>query len=91
MYVTLIGFTVVLISVSFGFPVPAPTPLLMPTTAARVQAKVVPAVPLVGVYENTVLLHIAGGVSALVSIGIGLTVTTTLNVEGFVHPLAVRV
>ena len=65
-----------MISISFGFPAPAPAPLLIPNTMARVQAKVVPGVPLVGRYENTVLLHIAGGVKLLVSTGIGFTVTT---------------
>ena len=40
---------VVLISVSFGLPVPAPTRLLMPATTARVHAKLVPATDPVGV------------------------------------------
>ena len=80
-----------MISISLGFPVPAPGPLLIPITTARVQAKVVPPVPLAGKYENTVLLHIEGGVKVLVSVGVGLTVTTTGNVTGFVHPLAVKV
>ena len=69
---------VVLISISFGLPVPEAGGLLIPTTAARVQLKVVPAVLLVGLYENIVLLQMAGGVKVLDSVGLGLTVTTTL-------------
>ena len=67
-----------LIRVSFGLPVPDVAGLLIPAMAARDHAKVTPAVPLVGLYENTVLLHIAGGVSELVREGIGFTTTTTL-------------
>ena len=52
--------------------------MLIPPTAAQGPAKVVPVVPLVGVYENSVLLQMAGGVNVLVSVGIGFTVTTTL-------------
>ena len=36
-------------------------------------------------------LHIAGGVSELVSVGIGLTTTSTLYVDGLVQLLAVSV
>jgi hypothetical protein len=50
----------------------------------------VPAVLLVGVYAKVVLLQIAGGLSELVSSGVGLTVTTTLYVDGFSQPAAVR-
>jgi len=39
----------VLISVSFGSPVPEAVGLLIPATAALVHEKVVPGVPLVGV------------------------------------------
>ena len=85
------GLTVVLIRISPGSPVPEAAGLLIPATAARVQANVTPVVPLVGVYENNVLLQMAGGVNELVSKGIGLTFTTTLYVDGLVHPLAVRV
>jgi hypothetical protein len=67
-----------LISVSFGLPVPDEAGLLIPAIKALVHAKIVPPVPLVGEYENTVLLHIAGGVRELVSVGVGLTATTTL-------------
>jgi hypothetical protein len=76
-----------LISVSFGFPEPDAGGLLIPSTKARLQAKVVPAVALVGIYENTVLLQIAGGVKVLLSVGIGLTTTTTLY-GAELHPLA---
>jgi len=69
---------VVFMSVSFGFPEPEPAALLIPATAGLVQPNDVPAVLLVGKYENTVLLHMAGGVNELVSCGVGLTVTTTL-------------
>ena len=48
-YVTFTGADVVLISVSFGLPLPLPAVLDMPVTAARVQANVVPDVALVGV------------------------------------------
>ncbi len=68
------GFTVVLISVSLILPVPEPAGLLIPATIALVQLKVVPLTLLVGVYENTVLLQIAGGVRVLVKTGEGLTV-----------------
>ena len=53
--------------------------LLMPATAARFQLKVVPAVPLVGLYENKVLLQIAGGVRVLDRVGIGDTVTAVVD------------
>ena len=36
-------------------------------------------------------LQIDGGVSELVSAGLGLTTTSTLYVEGLVHPLAAKV
>jgi hypothetical protein len=67
----------VLISVSFGLPIPEFGGLLIPAMPGRFHEKVVPRVPLVGRYENTVLLHIAGGVRLLVSVGIGFTATTT--------------
>jgi hypothetical protein len=59
-------------------PVPFAARLLMPGTIALLQLNVVFAVLLVGVYAKVVLLQIAGGVSVLVSSGVGLTVTTTL-------------
>jgi hypothetical protein len=70
----------VFIRVSLGLPVPEPVGLLIPATAALVHANTVPVVALVGVYENTVPLQIAGGVSVLVRVGIGFTVTTNWKV-----------
>lgn len=64
-------------SISFGLLTPEAAGLLMPAIAALLQAKEVPAVPLVGLYENKVLLHMAAGFNPLVSLGLGLTVTTT--------------
>jgi hypothetical protein len=75
--VTFIVSAVVLISVSFGSPVPEFAGLLIPTITALVQENVTPVVPLVGVYENTLLLHIGGATSKLVRVGLGFTVTTT--------------
>jgi hypothetical protein len=65
--------------------------LLIPTTVARVHVKVTPVVLLVGVYVNGVLLHTADGEVVLVNIGVGLTVTFTLYVLGFVQAFAVSV
>jgi len=79
----------VLISVSLGSPVPDAGGLLIPATAALVQLKETPGVTLVGVYENKVLLQMAAGVSVLLKIGEGLTVTVTFCV--FEHPFAERV
>ena len=81
----------VLISVSFGLFVPEAAALLMPATKVLLQLKVVPAVALVGVYENTVLLQIAAGVKVLVGGGIGFTTATTLYVAGLEQPLADKV
>ena len=78
-----------MINVSFGSSLPDAAGLLIPATKALVQANVVPVVPLVGVYENTVLLQMAEGVRVLVRTGEGLTVTTTFCM--FEHPSAVRV
>jgi hypothetical protein len=82
------GEVVVLMSVSPGFPVPEAVELLITGRVARLHAKLVPAVPLVGEYENMVLLHIAGGAKELVSAGIGLTITTTLYMLELLHPVA---
>ena len=46
-YVTFTGEVVVLTNVSFILPVPVAAVLLIPVTAARLQANVVPAVVLV--------------------------------------------
>jgi hypothetical protein len=70
---------VVLVRISFGSPVPEPAALLIPPTTARVHENNVPATLLVGVYENTVLLQMAGGVSELVNIGEGFTVIVNEN------------
>ena len=78
-----------LISVSFGLSVPDPGGLLIPATEPRLQAKVVPAVRLVGVYEKRVLVQISGGFRGLLSLGEGFTITTTSNVDGLTQPLAV--
>ena len=86
---TLIGALVVLIRVSLILSIPIARGLLIPITTARLQAKEVPTVTLVGVYENNVLLHIAGGVSELDRFGVGLTVTTTFWV--LEQPVAVKV
>ena len=48
--------------------------LLIPATEALVQVNVAPAVALVGVYVNAVLLQMAAGVKVLLSVGIGFTV-----------------
>jgi hypothetical protein len=61
----------VLNKVSLGFPVPDAAALLMPATAALLQLNVVPGVELAGIYEKTVLLHIAPGVSVLDNLGEG--------------------
>ena len=81
------GFTVVLISISFGFPVPDAIGLLIPITGALVHAKVVPTVALVEVYENRVLLQIAGGFKELVKVGRGFTRTVAV-IDVPVHPFA---
>jgi hypothetical protein len=74
----LTGEVVVLISISFGFPLPDAGRLLMPNTKALLQEKIVPGVKLVGLYENAVLLQVGGGFNELVRMGIGFTMTTTL-------------
>jgi len=76
----------VLINVSLGSPIPEAAGLLMPATIARLHVKTVPNELLAGIYENNVLLHIAGGDRVLVSVGVGLTTTITFCV--FVHPFA---
>ena len=78
-----------MISISFGSPVPDAAKLLIPATAERFHANIVPAVELVGRYVKVVLLHIAGGVSELVKTGVGFTVTVTFWL--FVQPFAVKV
>lgn len=80
-----------LFSISPGSPVPEAAVLLIPATSARVHEKIVPAVPLVGMYENIELLQIAVGLIVLVRIGLGLTVTTISYGIGFVQPPADKV
>ena len=63
----------VLSRVSFIAPDPLAAGLLIPGTAARLQAKLVPVVPLAGVYVNTLLLATVA-VKALVRVGIAFTV-----------------
>ena len=89
-YVTFTGEGVVFMRVSFGLPAPAPAALLIPATTARVHAKLVPEVPLVGVYENRELLQMAGASNKLVNAGIGFT-TTSLLYTAELHPFAVRI
>ena len=81
----------VLVSDSFGLSVPLAATLLIPAMAALVQLKVIPEVELVGEYENTKPLQMAGGVAELVKTGLDITLTTMLKVVGFKHPLAVKV
>jgi len=80
------GSAVVLMRVSFGSPIPDAVGLLIPATAGLFQLNIEPGVPLVGLYENRLLLQIAGGVKALLNVGIGLTVTVVPDVA--VQPLA---
>jgi hypothetical protein len=68
------GLSVVLFNTSFGLSVPEAAGLLIPVTALRTQLKVVPEVALVGLYENSVLLQIPGGVNVLLRDGDGFTV-----------------
>ena len=82
---------VVLISVSLGLSVPELDELLIPGTEALIHVKLVPVVPLVGRYENKVLLQMAGGVRTLVSVGTGFTTTTTLYETSALQPFAVKV
>jgi hypothetical protein len=65
-------------SVSAGSPVPVEAGLLISVIAALFQLNWTPVVELVGVYENGVLLQIAGGVRVLVSMGCGFTTTVTV-------------
>ena len=67
-----------MVSDSFGFPIPLPAGLVIPATVALVQLKVIPEVELVGEYENTEPLQMAGGLAELVKTGLDITLTTML-------------
>ena len=67
-----------MINVSVIDPVPLPAALLIPETTGRVQVKLAPGVLLVGVYLNSVLLHIDPRFKVLVNTGIGFTTTATV-------------
>ena len=83
------GLAVVFTNVSFTVAsAPLAAALLMPDMAALVHEKVVPAVALVAVYENAVSSQTSKLV-ALLSIGVGLTVTVTFWVVA--QPFAVSV
>ena len=69
---------------------PDPTRLLIPVTAALVQANVAVRLELVAVYVLEVLLHQLA-VAELVITAIGFTNTSTLNVVGLVQPFADKV
>ena len=69
---------------------PDPAKLLIPPTTALVQANVAVLLELRAVYVLEILLHQLA-VATLVMTEVGLTNTSTLNVVGLVHPLAVRV
>ena len=76
----------VLINVSETNPIPVAGLLEIPLTADLDQVNVVPDVADVALYKNVSPLHMAGGVSVEVSVGFGLTRTTTFcDLE---HPLA---
>ncbi len=69
----------VLTSVSLIDPDPEPAALLIPATTALVQVKVVlSGMEDDGVYGNTEPVQVAAGVSVLVKMGVGLTVTLKL-------------
>jgi len=71
------GEAVVFSNTSLTFPVPLPAVLLIPVTAALVQANVDPEVALVAVYANVAPLHTAAGVSVLLNAELGFTATVT--------------
>ena len=69
-----------LISVSvMSAPVPEPEVLVIPVTAALVQAKVAVVLLLKAVYVVEVLLHRWGAVEVLVITALGFTVAVTLK------------
>ena len=66
----------------------AETPLFTPAMDGLDQTKAAPAVRLVGVYPNSVLLHIGDGAKVDDNLGVGFTRTTTENEFELVHPFA---
>jgi hypothetical protein len=64
---------------------------VIPATAALLHANVELGVALAGLYVNNVPLQISAGVRVELRSGIGFTATVTLNVVGFVQPLALTV
>ena len=77
---------VVLVRNSPILPIPLDVGWVIPATAILDQLMLAAAGLLVGTYEKNSPLHLGGGVSELVSDGVGFTVTTTLAGIGFVHP-----
>ena len=71
-------------------PMPEPARLLIPVTAALVQANVAVLLVLVAVYVLDTLLHQLA-VDELVITAIGFTITSTLKVVRLVQPFAVKV
>ena len=88
-YVTVIGLTVLLTSVSVMLP-DAPLDVfgVIPATAARVQENIVFAVELVAVKFVETLLHL-GGIGKLLITGVGFTLAVTFAT--FEQPFAVNV
>jgi hypothetical protein len=89
-YSTLICEDVVLVRVSLINPDPDVPGSAIPGIVARCHIKLVPAVALVGVYENRDPLQMAGGDNGLLSTGTGFTTTVTFC-TGPVHPFALTV
>ena len=72
-----------LVKVSLISPVPELEPSLIPVTTTLDQV-IVPTGLLAGVYVKVSPEHIVAGVSVLVSVGKGFTITVTVSV--FLHP-----
>jgi len=70
-YVTTVGVELLLLKASLILPVPLPVAGLIPPTAARLHANVVPVVALAGVYPNVAPLQIPDAVSVLDNTGVG--------------------
>ena len=76
-----------MVNISPILPKPEEEPSVIPTIATLVQENVVPVTLLVNEYVKVVPEHIEAGVSVLVSIGKGLTLTVTFCV--FTQPSGV--